>query len=153
MAAKCGMPTLKEKAAFAHRLHLALRRVKLPHGKNGEKRTIDGPTALAMHLTLRYPGAPITPQAADKWLKGRAIPKKDKLQTIADWCGIDVHWLEYGPSPTAPLQVKQASPRYHSKPTAGNIALALQIQNLLPHQRYLVEELVAQLEQTQQLPD
>jgi transcriptional regulator with XRE-family HTH domain len=146
------MPTLQEKAAFANRLHLALRRVQLPPGKNGEKRTIDGPTSLAMHLTLRYPGTPITPQAADKWLKGRAIPKKDKLETLAEWCGIDAHWLEYGPSPTTQLHVKQSVSKYQAKPSAGTIALAAQIQNLLPHQRYLVEELVAQLEQTQQAP-
>ncbi|MDB5775801.1 MAG: helix-turn-helix family protein [Herbaspirillum sp.] len=147
------MPTPQEKAAFAARLHLALRRIKLPPGKNGEKRVIDGPTALAMHMTLRYPGSPITPQAADKWLKGRAIPKKDKLEVLAEWCGIDVHWLEYGPSPAANAQVKQPAPRYQGKPTPENIALATQIQNLLPHQRYLVEELVVQLEQTQQLPE
>ena len=147
------MPTLKEKTAFANRLHLALRRVKLPPGKHGEKRTIDGPTSLAMHLTLRYPGSPITPQAAEKWLKGRAIPKKDKLETLAKWCGIDVHWLEYGPSPTTQLQVKQPTTKYHAKPTQANIALAAQIQNLLPHQRYLIEELVTQLEKTQQIPE
>ena len=147
------MPTLKEKTAFAHRLALALRRVKLPTGKNGEKGTIDGPTSLAMHMTLRYPGSPITPQAADKWLKGRAIPKKDKLETLAKWCGVDVHWLEYGPSPTVQLHVKQTPTKYHAKPTPANIALASQIQNLLPHQRYLIEELVAQFEKMQQLPE
>jgi transcriptional regulator with XRE-family HTH domain len=147
------MPTIKEKTAFANRLHLALKRIKLPPGKNGEKRTIDGPTALAMHMTLRYPGSPITPQAADKWLKGRAIPKKDKLETLAKWCGIDAHWLEYGPSPTTQLQVKQPAAKYHAKPTQANISLASQIQNLLPHQRYLIEELVAQLEKTQQIPE
>ena len=147
------MPTLKEKTAFANRLHLALKRVKLPPGKNGEKRIIDGPTSLAMHLTLRYPGTPITPQAADKWLKGRAIPKKDKLDALGKWCGVDSHWLEYGPSPIVQLQVKQTPAKYHTKPSAANIALASQIQNLLPHQRYLIEELVAQLEKTQQIPE
>jgi transcriptional regulator with XRE-family HTH domain len=147
------MPTLKEKTAFASRLHLALRRIKLPPGKHGEKRTIDGPTSLAMHMTLRYPGSPITPQAADKWLKGRAIPKKDKLETLAKWCGIDEHWLEYGPSPTTQLQVKQTPAKYHAKPSQANIVLASQIQNLLPHQRYLIEELVTQLEKMQQIPE
>jgi transcriptional regulator with XRE-family HTH domain len=147
------MPTIKEKTAFANRLHLALRRIKLPPGKNGEKRTIDGPTSLAMHMTLRYPGSPITPQAADKWLKGRAIPKKDKLVTLANWCGIDEHWLEYGPSPTTQLQVKQPTAKYHTKPSPADIALAMQIQNLLPHQRYLIEELVDQLEKTQEIPE
>ena len=147
------MPTIKEKTAFANRLHLALRRVKLPPGKNGEKRTIDGPTALAMHLTLRYPGTPITPQAADKWLKGRSIPKKDKLEVLAKWCGIDVHWLEYGPPPTPQPQIKQAATKYQTKPTQANIALAIQIHNLLPHQCYLIEELVTQLEKTQEIPE
>jgi transcriptional regulator with XRE-family HTH domain len=140
------MPTLKEKTAFAHRLQLALKRIKLALGKHGEKRTIDGPTSLAMHMTLRYPGSPITPQAADKWLKGRAIPKKDKLETLAEWCGVDVHWLEYGPSPVTHLQVRQTPAKYHAKPSQANIMLAAQIQNLLPHQRYLIEELVAQME-------
>jgi transcriptional regulator with XRE-family HTH domain len=147
------MPTIKEKTAFANRLHLALKRVKLPPGKNGEKRTIDGPTALAMHMTLRYPGSPITPQAADKWLKGRAIPKKDKIQTLAKWCGVDEHWLEYGPSPTTQVQVKQVATKYQTKPSQANTMLASQIQELLPHQRYLIEELVIQLEKTQQIPE
>ncbi|RXZ33846.1 transcriptional regulator [Oxalobacteraceae bacterium CAVE-383] len=147
------MPTVKEKTAFANRLHLALKRIKLPSGKNGEKRTIDGPTSLAMHMTLRYPGSPITPQAADKWLKGRAIPKKDKLETLAKWCGVDLHWLEYGPSPTTQLEVKQPAVKYHGKPTQANLALAAQIHELLPHQRYLIEELVTQLELTQQIPE
>ena len=78
---------------------------------------------------------------------------KDKLEALAKWCGVDAHWLEYGPSPTIQLQVKQTPAKYHAQPTQANIALASQIQNLLPHQRYLIEELVAQLEKTQQIPE
>lgn len=147
------MPTLKEKVAFSSRLKLALRRIKLPASKGGEKKSIDGPTALALHMTLRHPGTPITPQAADKWLKGRAIPKKDKIATLAEWCGVDPHWLEYGPSPAVTfLQIKQVIPKNNGKPTPENIALAIRIQELLGPQRYVLEELVSMLEQTRQTP-
>jgi transcriptional regulator with XRE-family HTH domain len=85
------MPTAEEKAAFTERLQFAMRRApEMPQG----------PTELALHFNLRYRGAqPISPQTAHKWLSGRTIPTADKLQTLAEWLDVDLHWLHYGPPP------------------------------------------------------
>src|ERR1700761_8854427 len=84
------MPTTNEKRAFADRLKLALRRVP-------EKP--DSPTELARFFNLRYEGDPVSTQTVDKWLKGRTIPRLEKLQTRANALKVDLHWLQYGPSP------------------------------------------------------
>ena len=141
------MPTNEEKAAFSKRLMLALRRSAEP---------VRGATELALRFNLRYQGNAVSPQTAHKWLSARAIPTKDKLETLAHWLHVSEHWLHYGaPSGTvlaansertvyeAPA-VKQAA-RHAGKPTPEALALAAKIQALPPHRRYLVEELVMQL--------
>jgi transcriptional regulator with XRE-family HTH domain len=127
-----GMPTIDEKAAFSKRLKLALRRSSEP---------VQGATELALRFNLRYTGEAVTAQTAHKWITGRAIPTNDKLATIAKWLNVDEHWLHYGPpSKTAP----PATPT--STPAPELVALAVKIQALQPHQRYLLEELVDQLQ-------
>jgi transcriptional regulator with XRE-family HTH domain len=128
-----GMPTIDEKAAFSKRLKLALRRSSEP---------VNGATELALRFNLRYTGEAVTAQTAHKWITGRAIPTNDKLATIAKWLNVDEHWLHYGPPS------KKATPAdpQPTKPAPELIALAVKIQALQPHQRYLVEELVDQLQ-------
>ncbi|HVE11131.1 MAG TPA: helix-turn-helix domain-containing protein [Paraburkholderia sp.] len=131
------MPTTDEKLAFSERLKLALRRVP-------EKP--EGPTAVARFFNLRYHGEPVSTQTVDKWLKGRTIPKADKLETLAKALNVDLHWLHYGPAPNgAKTKVKAAAPRDDKyPPSPETIELANKIGSLTPHHRYLVQELVAQ---------
>jgi len=135
------MPTINEKQAFADRLKLALRRVP-------EKP--EGPTELARFFNLRFEGESVTTQTVDKWLKGRTIPKLDKLETLARALRVDLHWLHYGPPPkvtTSKRKPKPAPPpppeeKYPASPES--LELANKIESLMPHHRYLVQELVAQ---------
>src|ERR1700744_498441 len=126
------MPTTNEKRAFANRLKLALRRVP-------EKP--DGPTELARFFNLRYEGEPVSTQTVDKWLKGRTIPKHDKLETLAKALGVDLHWLHYGPSPkvsTTKKKVKALPPPEEKYPASPeSLELANKIESLTPHHRYL----------------
>lgn len=128
-----GMPTIEEKAAFSSRLKLALRRSSDP---------VNGATELALRFNLRYNGEAITAQTAHKWITGRAIPTNDKLKTIAKWLNVDEHWLHYGPA----SKMAGESGSQEIKPTSELMALAAKIQALQPHQRYLIEELVDQLQ-------
>lgn len=52
----------------------------------------------------------VTPKAAGKWINGESQPRKEKLELIADRCGVRAEWLEYGIGPM--------------KPPAGNVELA-----------------------------
>ncbi|HEV2611063.1 MAG TPA: transcriptional regulator [Noviherbaspirillum sp.] len=144
------MPTNEEKAAFSKRLELALRRSPEP---------VRGATELALRFNLKYQGNAISAQTAHKWLTGRAIPTTDKLATLAAWLNVSEHWLHYGPPPNPPqvaeqrgrygvtLQGKAASDAKHAaKPAPETLELALKIQMLPPESRYLVEELVKQLQ-------
>lgn len=128
-----GMPTIDEKAAFSKRLKLALRRSSDP---------VLGATELALRFNLRFTGEAVTAQTAHKWITGRAIPTNDKLVTIAKWLNVDEHWLHYGPASKKGLPAEQQP----AKPAPELISLAVKIQALQPHQRYLIEELVEQLQ-------
>ncbi|MBV7539066.1 helix-turn-helix domain-containing protein [Duganella sp. sic0402] len=127
------MPTIEEKAGFSSRLKLALRRSSDP---------VNGATELALRFNLRYNGEAITAQTAHKWITGRAIPTNDKLKTIAKWLNVDEHWLHYGPA----SKMVGESGSQEINPTPELMVLAAKIQALQPHQRYLIEELVDQLQ-------
>jgi transcriptional regulator with XRE-family HTH domain len=134
------MPTNEEKVAFSRRLDFALHRSPEP---------IKGATELALRFNLRHKGNAISPQTAHKWLTGRAIPTSDKLETLADWLNVEVHWLHYGPSPAKPtLAEDDRIAKGVSKPSPETVKLALKIHGLPPMGRYLVEELVEQLRRT-----
>jgi transcriptional regulator with XRE-family HTH domain len=133
------MPTNTEKAAFSKRLEFALRR---------SSESVQGATELALRFNLRHEGNAVSPQTAHKWLTGRAIPTNDKLATIAKWLNVDQHWLHYGPAPSKPVAtVKDVAAKGVKKLPLELINLAAKIQELPPHRRYLVEELVEQLQQ------
>ncbi|CAM2181400.1 HTH cro/C1-type domain-containing protein [Paraburkholderia sacchari] len=132
------MPTIEEKAAFSERLKFAMKRAP-------EK--LRGSTDLANKFNLRHHGEqPVSPQTAHKWLSGRTIPTSDKLDTLAKWFDVDVHWLHYGPSPGNATGAVP-SPRKPDEKyplSEETLELASKIEALSVHHRYLVEELVSQ---------
>ncbi|MYM81788.1 transcriptional regulator [Duganella sp. FT50W] len=133
------MPTNEEKAAFAQRLVLALRRSPEP---------VSGPTELALRFNLRFGGDPVSAQTAHNWLAGRTIPTDDKLLILAKWLKVDQHWLHYGDSPTKRASTKgQSDKKIAAKPSPETIRLAVKIQNMPARWRYLVEELVDRVDQ------
>jgi transcriptional regulator with XRE-family HTH domain len=129
------MPTNDEKVAFAKRLELALRRTSEP---------VAGATELALRFNLRHEGSAVSAQTAHKWLSGRAIPTSDKLDTLAEWLNVDKHWLHYGPPPKGSEGAKQKTAPEGAVEEV--LLLAKKIQALPPHRRYLVEELINQLQ-------
>jgi transcriptional regulator with XRE-family HTH domain len=130
-----------EKSAFADRLKVALKRAP---------KSIQTATQLAHEFNLRHPNEPITPQAAQKWLSGKARPAADKLDTLADWLGVSAHWLKNGPPP--PVQKKPATTAKRSGQASQSGALSEREARLLSrlrllseHQVFLIAELVEQL--------
>ena len=128
------MPTSKEKSAFAKRLQDQIAR-----------KNVKGGTQLAKQFNLLHRGeAPVSPQTAHKWLTGRTIPTPDKLQTLADWLGVGMHWLHYGPPPPVGVKAKPLAPGEKYPLTPEAIELASKIEALSSHHRYLLEELIDQ---------
>ncbi len=136
------MPTPQEKADFSEWLKLSMTRVP-------EK--MRGATDLSNKFNLRFRGEPVFAQTAHKWLTGRLIPPVDKLQTLAEWLKVDLHWLHYEPPPSGnpqvtpkPLAHDEQYPASEDPASEETLELASKIEALSPHHRYLVEELVAQ---------
>jgi transcriptional regulator with XRE-family HTH domain len=128
------MPTLEEKTAFANRLWVLIRREKLR-----------GSTDLANQFNLRHHGErPVSPQTAHKWLSGRTIPTHDKLETLAKWFEVDLHWLHYGPGNTGSPMPKPRKPDQKYPISEETLELASKIELLSHHHRFLVQELIAQ---------
>lgn len=131
-----------EKQAFSERLKLALTRCS---------RKIDTAVELALQFNLRHPNDPITPQAAHKWLTGKARPTLDKIATLAEWLNVSPHWLRHGPQVVSERQCIQAarestSQNPNTEPLADTeIQLIIRLRTLSDHQRRLVAELVDQL--------
>ncbi len=127
-----------DKKAFSERLKTALKR--LP-------KSIETATDLAHQFNLRHPNEPITPQAAQRWLKGTAYPTPDKLQTLADWLNVSAHWLKNGPPPPAKKAVagKRGVPGQPGQLNEKEARLLAKLRTLSEHQVYIVVELIEQL--------
>ena len=131
-----------EKLAFSARLKAALKR---------SAKRVATPTELAIQFSLRHPNDPITPQAAQKWLTGKARPRPDKMETLAEWLEVPVHWLSYGPPkparPKAANQARQAGKRYDAPLalSAEETKWVLLLRSLSAHQQALLVELAEQL--------
>lgn len=127
-----------DKKAFAERLKTALKR--LP-------KSIETATELAHQFNLKHQNEPITPQAAQRWLKGTAYPTADKVQTLADWLNVSAHWLKNGPPPPAKKAVpgKRSQPGQPGQLNEKEARLLAKLRSLSEHQVFLVVELVDQL--------
>ena len=136
------MPT-DEKLAFAERLRIALKR--------GAK-NVSTAAELATQFNLRHPNEPITAQAAQKWLTGKACPTADKIETLANWLNVSSHWLHHGPAPLT--RQRQNAPSVRQTKSQANSGDALtekesklmsRLRQLSEHQFFLIAELVDQL--------
>ncbi|MDI1238645.1 MAG: transcriptional regulator [Polaromonas sp.] len=127
-----------DKKAFAERLKTALKR--LP-------KSIETATELAHQFNLKHQNEPITPQAAQRWLKGTAYPTADKLQTLADWLNVSAHWLKNGPPPAPRKSAsgKRGQPGQPGQLNEKEARLLAKLRLLSEHQVYIVAELIDQL--------
>ncbi len=94
-----------------------------------------GPNSPSEFNLLHRGEAPVSPQTAHKWLTGRTIPTPDKLQTLADWLGVGMHWLHYGPPPPVGIKAKPLAPGEKYPLTPETIELASKIEALDPKDR------------------
>ena len=136
--------TKAEREAFAQRLKAALAR--------GRKR-ISTPTALAEAFNLRWQGRSVTPQAAQKWLTGAAMPEPDKIDVLAQMTGTPITWLRFGVPESrdakAPAASESKPARYEqadkSSVTPDELRLLTQLRLLSGHRKELVRQLVQEL--------
>ena len=132
------MPKTDEKLAFTKRLKLALKR---------SDKKITTPVELALQFNLRHRNEPITAQAAQKWLTGKAKPTADKIDTLAKWLVVSPHWLRYGSATseqTIPV-VRQTKTQSNSGLSEAEAALISQYRQLSEHQKSLIGDLIEQL--------
>lgn len=54
------------------------------------------PVVLEREFNLRYWGRSVSFQAVRRWLRGEVVPTQDRLQVLAEWLGVDAHWLRFG---------------------------------------------------------
>lgn len=132
-----------EREAFAQRLKAALAR--------GRKR-ISTPTALAEAFNLRWHGRSVSPQAAQKWLTGTAMPAPDKIQVLAQMTGVPLTWLRYGlpeRRDAAASAAEARTGRYEqadkSSVTPEELRLLTQLRLMPTARRVLVQQLVQEL--------
>jgi hypothetical protein len=136
--------TKPEREAFAQRLKAALAR--------GRKR-ISTPTALAEAFNLRWHGRSVTPQAAQKWLNGLAMPEPAKIEVLAQMTGVPLTWLRYGlpeRRDTAASTAGEArTTRYEqadkASVTAEELRLLTHLRLMPASRRELVRQLVQEL--------
>lgn len=133
MAVRACLPCIamdREKAAFAQRLHTALREAGLEAS----------PTALEKRFNSRYDGPPVTTQAISGWLSGRYMPRLDKLRVLAELVGVDLQVLQYGGTP----RIGESRPVWDTLAPQDRAMLDAFFRLTAPR-RKLVRELVAAL--------
>lgn len=77
---------MSEKHAFSDRLRAAMQALGLPVR----------PTVVEREFNKRWPGQPVSPQAAWNWLNARAVPSQDKLLVLAEWLHVEPEVLRFG---------------------------------------------------------
>lgn len=106
--------TDNEALAFAQRLNQALDMAEYPVTGNGRQRAVAG-------------AFQVTPQAAQKWLDGRSLPKALRINVIAKELGVNSQWLISGQGsilPDAPAKnVNDLQATYYSPNAELNHAL------------------------------
>jgi len=139
------MQKQSEKQAFAGRLKQALKR---------SAKKVETGTELALQFNLRHDDS-ISPQAAQKWLTGQAVPTPDKIEVLAAWLNVSIQWLRYGIAEER-LSIANGKKVPKNKatvvqPTEDELKLLTRIRNLPEHRRYLVNEIVEQFSLEQEM--
>jgi len=78
--------TTIEKKCFAERLKQSLAAANY---------SPNSPSQLARNFNSRYPGPPISSEAARKWLAAETFPTEENLLTIAKWLDVSPDWLRF----------------------------------------------------------
>lgn len=92
------METKTQKTQFAEQLKSAMQ------AKGYEPKA----AVLEREFNLRYYGKAITLHAAAKWLRGEALPRHDKVITLAKWLEIKPDELVYGLELKEEIEAKKA---------------------------------------------
>lgn len=126
---------------FSARLRQALSR--LPN-------KVDTPTKLAIEFNLIHHES-VSNQAVQKWMTGLSKPSREKIETLAQMCGVSAQWLRFGIAESHPRKsgapVPLASP--HSKSLSATEQALLDNFRLLPQvQQELVSGVTEQLAMT-----
>ncbi|MFJ3318894.1 hypothetical protein ACIPLR_26445 [Herbaspirillum huttiense] len=50
----------------------------------------------ARQFSLRYKGVSPSPVAVRKWWDGLTMPTDEKMEALALWLNVPIHWLRYG---------------------------------------------------------
>jgi transcriptional regulator with XRE-family HTH domain len=110
---------------------------------------------LALQFNLRHPRDSVTPQAAQKWLSGKARPTADKIETLAIWLNVSIQWLRYGIGEKTlprPIKLHSYEPSLgHPTLAEDEVVLMLRIRGLSEHRRYLIAEIVEQFALDQEI--
>ncbi len=78
--------TTIEKKSFSDRLKQSLQNANY---------SPNSPSQLARQFNSRFPGPPISSEAARKWLAAETFPTEEKLLTIAKWLDVSPDWLRF----------------------------------------------------------
>jgi len=123
------------------------------------RKRISTPTALANAFNLKWHGASITVQAAQKWLRGTATPAPDKIAVLAEMLGVPLQWLRYGIA--APAEARRAGAadtrmRTYASVDAGELTaeelrLVARLRGMTEQRRALVKALVAEMALEQEM--
>lgn len=100
-----------------------------------------------MQFNLRHPNEPITAQAAQKWLTGKAKPTTDKIETLATWLNVPPEWLRLGLIDTASdtYNFSENEVEEHNF-TTEDVKFFKQFKSLSQYQQRLIIDLVEQLD-------
>ena len=72
------------KEIFVHRVKEALQKHGYP---------THSPATFARNFNSRYPGPPISTEAARRWLEAESMPAEDKVMVVAKWLDLPADYL------------------------------------------------------------
>ena len=94
------------------------------------------PTILCKNFNQHHHGDNISIQTASNWLSGVSVPNQDKLQTLANWLSVDIHWLRFGD------ESKDENPMTLS---GDQIQVAIGFASLTPPHQKIILDLISSL--------
>lgn len=118
------------KADFSKRLKAAMERAGYPARSS----------ILEREFNSRYWGPSISTTSASNWLNGKAIPKQDKLQVLAEWLQVEPQALRFGEQAVSKIREVRGvweNPRYYAEREIFEAYLALPLE-----QRKVVREII-----------